>query len=1005
MRGLAYFEDTQRNRVIALRATKRNVNRTTILFIACFIGMALRLSAAGSDSVSYQKQVRRILSNHCYQCHGPDAETREAKLRLDLEQGAIVELGGAAISRDEPDESELLARIEASDPDDVMPPPEINKPLTADQKAILKRWIQEGANWNDHWAYSPATRPVPPRKAGRSVHPIDQFIRARLTEEGVEPSAEADAVTLVRRLHFDLIGMPPLRAEVDAYLNDESSVAYENMVDRLLESDHFGERLAMYWFDLVRFGSTSGIHADNPWHVTPYRNWVIDALNDNLPFDQFTREQLAGDLLPDSTTDTKIAATYNRLNLSTREGGSQAKEFIAKYMADRIRNVSSVWLASTMGCAECHDHKFDPISTREFYQFGAFFSDIEQVGVYGADFPPYLKLPTDDQRVELEVLTAGIERLQSVINGDTPELLAAKASWEEELLNHAVNVPEMTAWHSIGPFGAGSFEAAFDAQFAPEKNIDLAAVIGEEQLAWREQPQWTDGEIHALQGDNSATYLFREIKSPTERELTLSFGSDDGLIVWLNGEEALRKKVNRGVAKDQDKVTVKLNAGGNRLLLKIVNGGGGSGFFFRANAAPAPENILQILKVAEADRNEKQTEELDKYFRSITPLLEAERNKLVELEKRHKELDDSLLKTLATVAVEPAMTRVLPRGNWMDDSGEVVKPGVPAAMGGTFSTNGERGTRLDLANWLVQKENPLTARVFVNRLWMLFYGEGLSKSVDDFGAQGESPSHPELLDWLATEFVDSGWDIKHMVRLMVSSDTYKQSSLPRPESQRRDPFNRLFARQNRFRVDAEMVRDVALRTSGLLNAKVGGDDAAHPYQPGGYYRHLNFPTREYKADENENQYRRGVYMHWQRQYLHPALQAFDAPTREECVAKRPRSNTPLAALVQMNDPTVIEAARALAELVLTTGHGNEQDRLTWCFERVLSREPNAEEIAILNQLLDQQRTEFAAAPEHAGSFLDVGLKKRNADLNATELAAWTMVSRTLLNTHEAILRQ
>jgi hypothetical protein len=738
--------------------------------------------------------------------------------------------------------------------------------------------------------------------------------------------------------------------------------------------------------------------------VSPYRNWGIDALNANMPFDQFTREQLAGDLLPNASRSNKVAAAYNRLNLSTSEGGSQAKEFIAKYMADRIRNVSSVWLAATMGCAECHDHKFDPVSTKEFYQLGAFFSDIKQVGVYGGTFPPYLKLPTKDQETKLDGLSAEIKRLKSIVETLTPELASAKDAWEQDVLNQRTLMPEMSAWRAVGPFKAESFAAAFDTEFGPESNTLADSTYGDDKLKWTPRPEWIDGEIHSLAGDNSATYLYRAVTSQRERELTLSFGSDDGLIVWLNGEEQLNKKVTRGVAKDQDSATVTLKEGVNELLLKISNGGGGYGFYFRANAAPAPEKILNILNIAVDERSEDQKKELDKHFRAITPLLKKDREQLAALEKEHKNLDASLPKTLATVSVEPAMTRVLPRGNWMDDSGETVQPGVPAAMGGLYVSDNKRGSRLDLANWLVNKENPLTARVFVNRLWMLFFGEGLSKTVDDFGAQGESPTHPELLDWLALEFVDSGWDVKHVIRLLLNSDTYKQSSTPRPELDHEDPFNRLFARQNRYRIDAEMVRDVALHASGLLNTQPAGYEAARPYQPAGYYRHINFPQRKYKSDVNANQYRRGVYMHWHRQYLHPALKAFDAPTREECVAKRTRSNTPLAALVQMNDPSIMEASRALAERALLADADGEERRLTWCFTRVLSRSPKKEELSILKGLLQQQRVEFSETPEASVSLLKIGLNEPNTDLDSNELAAWTMIARALLNTHEAILR-
>ena len=970
------------------------------------LSLTVFVAEAAPANVDYQKDIRNILSHHCYQCHGPDENTREADLRLDQESGAILEMGGGAISRETPLESELLKRIFTDDLDDLMPPPSANKSLSQEQKARLKQWISEGANWGKHWAYEPVIKPTVPEVAASSQRqqPIDQFIGRKLQNAEIPPSPKADRRTLVRRLYFDLIGLPPLPEDIQRFENDSSPLAYQRLIEELLHSQHYGEKMAMYWFDLVRFGNSCGIHADNEWHVNPYRNWVIRAFNDNMPFDQFTREQLAGDLLTYADRDTKIAATYNRLNLSTREGGSQAKEFIAKYMADRVRNVSGVWLASTFGCAECHDHKFDPLTTKEFYQFGSFFADIDQVGVYGGDFPPYLKLPKPDEQARLDDLSSGIERVKAKINANTDQFQKAFATWKEETEFKMTHAPSFGPWHSVGPFGADDFDAAHDNAFGPESDWSLEKTYGEAGLTWTQQPDWKDEETQPLKGENSATYLYRSIESKSSQEVTLYFGSDDGIVVWLNGEEQLNKKVLRGVKKDEEKITFEINQGTNDLLVKISNGGGGYGFIFRSDTKPAPDKILDILTAAEDERDEDQEQELRQYFRKTTPLLENERQELADLEKQKKALDATIEKTLATVSVEPAMTRVLPRGNWMDDSGEIVSPAVPSFLGGRFEPDAKRADRLDLAHWLVDRENPLTARVMVNRLWMLFFGEGLAKSVDDFGAQGSAPSHPELLDWLATQFIESGWDIKHVIRLIVSSETYQQSSARREELEEGDPFNRFLARQNRYRLDAEIVRDMVLHTAGLLNTKVGGYESSKPYQPAGYYRHLNFPKRQYVSDENPNQYRRGVYMHWQRQYLHPALKAFDAPTREECTAKRPRSNTPLAALVQMNDPTISEASRVLAEQILWGRSKTDQDRIKWLFERVLSRPPSKEEANVLEELINEQTANFEADHDGAKAFLSIGLSQPVAPPSPARLAAWTMACRTLLNTHEAILR-
>ncbi len=959
-----------------------------------------------AKQVSYSHDIRMILSDHCYQCHGPDGKARKADLRLDQEQGTIIEMGGLAISRRDPSKSEFLHRIHSTDPEQQMPPAEVNKPLSDAQRDLLNQWVMEGAPWSEHWAYTPLkTPPIPSWRSGNlPPHPVDRFIQSRLHEKSITPSPKAHPVSLLRRLHLDLTGLVPLAEDAERFLANPSRENYTREVEALLASPRYVERMAAYWFDLVRFGSTTGVHADNTWHVNPYRNWVIEAFNQNMPFDHFTREQLAGDLLPGATRKQRIAATYNRLNLSTREGGSQAKEFLAKYMADRVRNAGSVWLATTLGCAECHDHKFDPLSMKDFYSMGAFFADIDQVGVYGADFPPYLPLPSATQRAERTRLERELKTLKTLLDTQTPTLESAMQKWESQISDLVQNSPTLSEWHALGPFKAKDFKTAFETDFGPETHLNLEQAYGEEGLRWEPHPEWTDGKVHPLQGDNAATYLFRNLTSKMDREWTLWFGSDDGISAWLNGERILHQQVTRGVAPDQETISVQLKQGENQLLMKISNGGGGYGFFFRSSHASVPEEILTLLKKPIEERNAETQNSIKQHFRSVTPLLKEARDKHAVLVKSSSQLQDDVVKVLATVAVPPPITRILPRGNWMDESGAIVTPNVPSAMGGTFRKKQVTGTRLDLANWLVDPSNPLTARVFMNRLWMLLFGQGLSHSMDDFGAQGISPSHPDLLDWLAVEWMASGWDIKHMVRLIVLSDTYRQSSRPRPTLISTDPFNRLVARQNRQRMDAEMIRDMALHTSGLLNRQVGGDASARPYQPPGYYRHLNFPKRSYEHDQHAGQFRRAVYMHWQRQYLHPALKVFDAPSREECVAKRPRSNTPLAALVMMNDPSVLEAARFLAERALTEGPKENAARVDWCFRQVLSRSPVEAELRVILKLQEQQQTLFESNPDGIKDFLEIGITPRHPHLASMEVATWTMVTRAIMNLHEAILR-
>ena len=765
-------------------------------------------------SVRFNRDIRPILSDKCFQCHGPDAGHRQAELRLDDEQNAKADREGySVIVPEEPDASMLVQRILADREAGRMPPPDSGKELSNEEKELLRRWVAEGAVYEPHWSFLPPQRPlVPAVEDDARVHnDIDRFILTRLAEAGVEPSGEAERVTLIRRLYFDLIGLPPTPDEVDAFLADSSEGAYEQLVDRLLDSPHFGERMAIYWLDLVRYADTVGYHGDQEHPISPYRDYVINAFNENLPFDQFTIEQLAGDLLPDPTTDQLIATGYNRVLQTTHEGGAQDKEYRAKYAADRVRNASSVWMGATLGCAECHDHKFDPYTQRDFYSFAAFFSDIEEHGAFpGPDASPTKREP------EMEVLSP-LDR------------------WRIEHLEREIN--------------------------------DL-----------RSQS--------AVSGDSDAAELSKRI---------------------------------------------------------------------------------------------------------------------AELEQQRDALRDSKRRTMVTIATAPRTTRVLARGDWMDESGPVVEPDVPGFLQPDLDVSDRRATRLDLARWLISEDHPQTSRVFVNRLWYLYFGVGLFKTLDDGGSQGEWPTHPELLDWLASEFVSSGWDVKHMVKLMVTSATYRQSSLVSDEQQRLDPENRLFARQSRFRLPAEVIRDNALAVSGLLVDEIGGA-SIRPYQPEGYYQHLNFPKRTYEHDTDADQYRRGVYMHWQRQFLHPMLKAFDAPSREECTAQRPISNTPLASLVLLNDPTFVEAARALAARVLREADGGVAERARWAWRSVLSREPDDQELSLLVKLYEENLAQYREDAAGARALTSIGLAERPEELDLPQLAAWTSVARAIMNLNETITR-
>ena len=838
---------------------------------------------AGKDlgGVDFARDIRPLLSDNCFACHGPDAKQRKADLRLDTREGALVYIDGtSAVVPGKPSESELVRRVTTDDEDDLMPPPDSGKKLDATQKALLQRWIAEGAEYELHWSYKPVTRPMPPRVKNGSfvLNDIDRFVLATLRTKGHEPAREADRRTLIRRLSFDLTGLPPTWEQVRAFVADSSPRAFGKLVDRLLASPHYGERMAIYWLDLVRYADTMGYHSDNEQTKPLYREYVIDAFNDNLPFDQFTREQLAGDQLPGSTRRQLIASGYNRLNMTTREGGSQPKEYIAIYLGDRVRNVSGVWMATTLGCTECHDHKFDPFTSRDFYSLGAFFSDLEETPVGPQKYTP---LPTTAQQAKVDKLKKQIPVLEAVLNTQTPALDDALARWESAQAERIASEPSAEA----------------DANGT--------------------EPAVSDGK-------------------PT------------------------------------------------------------------ADSAAPPKKIGEILAVPLAKRSDEQKKTLAAHYRTFAPELAGARKELVDLKERIKRLEKAFPTSLVSVRLgKPRTVRILPRGNWQDESGPEVQPTVPARL--KLADTESRAKRSDLADWVVSKDNPLTARVMVNRLWALCFGRGLAMPLDDFGAQGTPPTHPELLDWLAADLMDHGWDIKRTMKLLVTSGAYRQSSIADAKTLAADPLNKWLARQGRWRLDAEMVRDNALAVSGLLAKPIGGA-SVKPYQPVGYWKHLNFPKRKWAPDSGVSQYRRGLYTFWCRTFLHPSMLAFDAPTREGCVAERTRSNTPQQALVLLNDPTYVEASRVFAERILQHGGDTDGERLAWAFERALSREPSAGERDILLRLAGERAAHFAANAGAAKAAATAGEWPAATALKPERVAAWAAVSRAILNLYETTSR-
>ena len=835
----------------------------TLFVASASLSLIAIRTAEASETIEFNRDIRPILSDNCFYCHGPDKNHREADLRLDIREEAVAK----AITPSKPMESKLIERILSQDSSEVMPPPESHKKLTDKQKETLQKWIAEGAEYQLHWSYE---KPI---KASISANenPVDTLVRNRLQHLGMNQSQPADRRILIRRLFADLIGLPPTAEEVHAFVNDTSKDAYDKLVDRLLQNPHYGERMAIGWLDVVRFADTIGYHSDNPRNVWPYRDWVIKSFNDNKRFDRFTLEQLAGDLLPDADQSTRIGSAFNRLLLSTEEGGAQPKDYEQRMLTDRVRAVGAAWLGQTTGCAQCHDHKFDPITMRDFYSLGSFFADIQEPIIGKRDDGMAITNAEEDKK--LAALDANLAKAKQEHEAIRSRFEAAQQQWESDISRYAVTLPELK----------------------------------EESTANKE-------------------------------------------------------------AKDRAKT------------------------------------VAKAIEKAPKDRKKNESDAIRDYFLSKgTTLFLEQREALTKAQKERDSLYESFPKCLvSTTGKDKRTVRILPRGDWMDESGEAMKPSLPQYLTQAMPSDRELN-RLDLANWLVSRDNPLTSRTVMNRLWKQFFGMGISKVLDDLGAQGEPPSNPKLLDWLACEFVDSGWDMKHMVRTIVTSATYQQSSIATPERLAADPNNRELARQSTFRLDAELVRDNALALSGLLTTKIGGP-SAKPYQPEEYWDNLNFPRRTYPADAGESQYRRGLYTWWQRSFLHPSMLAFDAPTREESCAERNRSNIPQQALVLLNDPTYVEAARAFALSLLGEKATTDAERIRRVWQRALQRDPTDSEHETIATLLRERRAAYREDPRAAEQLLKVGNAPIPDGSDLPEIAAWTHVTRVLLNLHETITR-
>lgn len=1008
-----------------------------------------------ADDILFNRDIRPLLSDKCFACHGPDKNHREAGLRLDIRDSALTKLESekTAIIPGKPDDSELIRRITSTDPDDRMPPGEHAKPLTPQQIESFRRWIADGAVYQDHWSYTPVVRPAVPDVAGTS-HPVDSFIRARLAKEKLAPAKEADRRTLIRRVTFDLHGLPPTEAEINDFLNDKSPNAFEKVVDRLLASPRYAERQTMFWLDAVRYADSVGFHGDQWQDVWPYRDYVLKSFHDNKPFDEFTREQLAGDLLPNATRDQKIASAYNRLNRMTAEGGAQDKEYLAKYAADRVRTIGVAWLGLTTGCCECHDHKFDPITLKDFYRLEAFFADIDEKGFYGgAEWGATLRLATPEQEAELARLDQELSQIKKLRDSISDETIAeGQKAWEERL--KALDEARQLKWVSVTPTSLATKNGAVLTHEGNGLIVASGPNPDRETYTVSFKPgagDWTalrlqiDSDIE-LPGSNVARGWVSIILSELEIDVadskapprplaisealaqepkrgrngfpafaavdgdpTTGFGNDRGgppnrLVVHFRSPLNATDDTVLTVRLRQESEFRKATIGRFRLALSQLDGA-------TIDDKGVPAAVLDVLKKPADERSNKEEKVVRDYYRLAGPGFDGMRRQEDELEARRGLLLASIPQTLTTVArKEPRPIRILARGNWMDDSGEIVTPDVPNYFG-SVAKDETRATRLDLANWLVDSKNPLTARVFANRIWRQFFGTGISKNLDDVGSQGEWPSHPELLDWLASEFMQPtvnaegrhGWDVKHLIKTIVTSHAYRQSSVADDKARQRDPDNRLLARQVPTRLDAESIRDNALAISGLLHNEFGGP-SVFPIQPDGYWAALNFPKREYAASYGDGLHRRSVYTHWQRTFVHPTLLVFDAATREECTVQRATSNTPLQALTVLNDPIFVEAAKAFAARAIKEGGSKTESRIAWAFDHALGRRATLEELKVLTEMHRKQLARLQQSPASATDLVGVEGSPLQTDQNPIELAAMTAVTRAVLNLSETITR-
>lgn len=1052
---------------------------TASRFLAwALIATALEIEInAAPAAIEFNRDIRPILTENCFSCHGADPSSRKGKLRLDSFADATAkrEDGSPAIVPGNPKESEVIRRILAQD-DDQMPPEDSHKVLTKAQKNLLKHWVTEGAKYQPHWAFVAPTRPEPPevKNPGWVRNPIDQFVLARLEQEKLKPAAEADRRTLARRVSLDLTGLPPAPEMVAAFVADSAPDAYEKLVDQLLAAPQWGEHRARYWLDAARYGDTHGIHIDNFREAWIYRDWVIHALNTNMPFDQFTIEQLAGDLLPQPTLEQKIATGFNRCNITTSEGGAIDEEYLVLYTRDRTETTAQVWLGLTAGCAVCHDHKYDPLSQKEFYQLAAFFNNTTQKAMDGnvKDTPPVEVVPRPEERGQWDELQRGIKQIQQrladhkaairptfdawlsnatratladrmptvlpvvqvALSEGAGEFLAAKAGAETNQIPISTNAAwqdgaiAAKAW-TVTPHdtpeltGGGDFERTNQFSYAawvktvPERRGAVVARMKDKDSfagwdLWIQDNKAAAHVVHKWPDNALKVITKKELPKDRWNHVCVTYDGSSkaaGLKIYVNGE---LQEVNQDKDSLQDSirteaaVTIGQRTGGSR-----VDGFGIQDIrIYDAELSKAAAALLaqtpRLQWLADKPAATRAKEENDEAFGLWLKLLDQPFQEFTATHDKLKaEAEPIRLRgTVAHVMHEresPAEAHLLLRGEY-DKRGDKVAPATPAIfppMPDDLPRN-----RLGFAQWLMRPDHPLTARVTVNRIWQELFGTGIVRTTGDFGVAGEMPSHPELLDWLAVEFRAGGWDLKQFYKLLVTSATYRQSAVTTRTKLSRDPQNRLYARGPRFRMDAEMIRDHALAASGLLVPKIGGA-SVKPYQPDGVWEAVAMPesnTKKYERDSGENLYRRSLYTFWKRAAPPASMDILNAPSRETCTVRRERTDTPLQALVTLNDPQFVEAARKLAEKTLREARPDDSQRLDFMAHRLIARPLKAKEQKIVAAGLKDLLAHYQAEPNQAEALLKVGESSADPSLDKPLLAAYTMVANQLMNLDEVL---